>query len=127
MTTENANPNETIEAYFAAMRRGADAESELLALFHPDAVYDEPFTGQPPAVGLQAIRERFRAGWEFPLPQLELDVLNVEVDPSRARSAWECRSPALARPVRGQDNYEFRDGLITRLEVRLDEPDEEPD
>lgn len=108
-----------IEEYFAAMRRGAEAEEEMLALFAPDAVYLEPFTDDPPAVGIDAIRARLRKGWEFPLPDLQLDVLEVEVSGTAARSLWECRSPALPSPVRGEDHYEITDGKITRLEVRM--------
>lgn len=109
-----------IDAYFAAMRRGSDAEDELVGLFADDAVYLEPFTGtDQPAEGRAAIRERFRQGWETPMPDLELDVLSVEVDGDTARSVWECRSSALPGPMRGEDRYTFRDGRITRLEVRF--------
>ena len=110
-----------IERYFAAMRRGSSAESELLELFDASAVYTEPFTSDVPAIGIEAIRARFRQGWERPLPDLELDVLTLEVDGERAVSTWECRSPALPRPVRGEDRYEFRDGRIARLDVRMTE------
>lgn len=108
-----------IDRYFAAMRRGAAAEDELLALFTDDAVYDEPFSGQEPAEGIDAIRHRLRNGWETPLPDLELDVIEVEVGASSARSRWECRSPGLPGPVQGEDRYEFRAGRLSRLEVRF--------
>ena len=111
--------NEVIDSYFAAMRKGAEAEDELVALFEDDAVYDEPFTHQPPAVGREAIRERLRLGWETPLPELELDVLEVEVDGGVGRALWECRSPALPKPMRGEDRYQIANGRISRLEVRL--------
>ena len=105
--------------YFAAMRRGAAAEEELVALFHADAVYSEPFSDDAPAVGIDAIRARFRKGWEQPLPDMEIDVLSVEVDGLNARSRWECRSPALPEPVRGEDRYEIREGRIARLDVTI--------
>jgi ketosteroid isomerase-like protein len=111
-----------VERYFAAMRRGAEAEDELIELFDRDAVYTKPFTSTEPAVGIEAIRARFRAGWEAPLPDLELDVLSLEIDGTAARSTWECRSPALPQPVRGEDRYEFRDGRIVRLDVRMTDP-----
>ena len=111
---------ELIDRYFAAMRRGAAAEEEMMALFADDAVYVEPFTDAAgPAVGREAVRARLRLGWEYPLPDMELDVLEVEIDGPVARSRWECRSPALPAPVHGEDRYEIRDGKITRLEVRL--------
>ena len=108
--------------YFAAMRRGAAAEDELIDLFHADAVYSEPFTADAPAVGIEAIRARFRKGWEQPLPDMEIDVLSVDVDGPIARSSWECRSPGLPGPVRGEDFYEIRDGRIVRLEVTISDP-----
>lgn len=113
---------QTIEKYFSAMRRGAEAESDLMALFAENATYVEPFSGDnQPAIGHEQIRARLRIGWEHPLPDLELDVLTVEVVGSLARSTWECRSPAFPSPVRGSDSYEFNArGTIQRLEVRLD-------
>jgi hypothetical protein len=113
---------EIVERYFAAMRRGAAAEDELLALFDADAVYTEPFSSDEPAVGVEAIRARFRRGWEAPLPEMELDVLSLEIDGVDAISTWECRSPALPRPMRGEDRYRIRHGRIVRLDVRMIDP-----
>ncbi|MEM8925330.1 MAG: nuclear transport factor 2 family protein [Actinomycetota bacterium] len=110
---------QVLDRYYAAMRRGAAAEDEMIGLFADDAVYDEPFSGEPPAEGLAAIRARLRKGWEFPLPDLELDVLEVEVSGPQARTVWECRSSALPGPMRGEDRYEIEDGRITRLQVRF--------
>ncbi len=114
MTVENV-----INRYFAAMRRGADGGRELFELFAEDAVYIEPFTGEGPAVGIEAIRRRFALGWENDLPDLELDVLELQVEGPTASTRWECRSPGLPGPVQGEDRYEMADGLIVRLEVRI--------
>lgn len=92
----------------------------MMSLFADDALYDEPFSGDAPARGLDEIRARLRSGWENPLPDLELDVLEVEIEGRVARSRWECRSPALPGPVQGTDEYEIVDGRIARLVVRLD-------
>lgn len=120
---ERERETDTIDAYYSAMRRGAEAEADMMELFAADAVYVEPFTGRTePAVGREAIRARLRAGWEQPLPDLELDVLQVRVEGASATTRWECRSPGLPGPVRGTDRYEFVDGLIARLVVELDEP-----
>ncbi len=110
---------EVIDSYFTAMRRGAQAEEDLISLFAEEATYSEPFSGHPSANGLEEIRQRLRLGWEQPLPDLELDVLEIEVDGRNARARWECRSPALPRPMQGEDSYEIVNGQITRLEVRL--------
>lgn len=114
-------PSAGIASYFAAMRRGAQAEDELMAPFTTDATYTEPFTNRDePAIGRDAIRDRFRQGWKTPLPDLELDVLTVEISGSAAVSNWECRSSALPGPVRGEDRYEFdAEGLINKLDVRI--------
>ena len=112
------NNEELIERYFSAMRRGPEAEDELLALFDENAVYIEPFTSDRPAEGIDAIRDRLREGWETPLPDLELDVLSLEVNGPYATSTWECRSSGLPGPTRGEDRYEIREGRIVRLEVR---------
>lgn len=115
--------HEVVQAYFAAMRRGGEAEADMLALFTDDAVYDEPFSGVgEPAVGIDAVRDRLRAGWAEPLPDMELDVLSVDVEGDRAVSRWECRSPVFGSPVRGADTYEFRDGRIAVLRVTIDQP-----
>lgn len=115
--------HEVVQAYFAAMRQGGQAEAEMLALFTHDAVYDEPFSGaSEPAIGIDAIGDRLRAGWEHPLPDMELDVLTIDVSANQALSRWECRSPVFPAPVRGCDAYEFRDGRIASLRVTIDQP-----
>ncbi len=112
---------QTIEAYFAAMRRGPEAEADMLDLFTADALYEEPFSGSAdPARGIAEIRDRLRAGWATPLPNMELDVLSVEVVGDGALSRWECRSSALPGPVRGVDRYEFREGRISALRVTIE-------
>ncbi len=110
-----------IERYFSAMRRGAAAEHELVGLFAEDAVYIEPFTDETPAIGVDQIRDRLRRGWEQPLPDLELDVLSIDVNGPNATARWVCRSPALPGPMEGIDRYRIEDGRITHLEVRLAE------
>ncbi len=111
-----------IERYFAAMRRGAEAEEEMLALFTDDVIYSDPFdpSGPPEAiVGLTALAERLRSGWEFNPPDLELSVLSVTVEGHKASSTWECRSEVFDQPMTGRDEYTFRDGKIAELHVRM--------
>lgn len=108
-----------VESYLAGMRRGPKAEDDMVALFTDDAMYDEPFTGLGPAVGRAAIRERLRLGWQTPLPDMELEVLSIEVTGDRAIANWECRSSALNGPSRGTDEYAFRDGRISSLRVTI--------
>jgi hypothetical protein len=112
----------TVERYFAAMRRGAEAEEEMMALFSDDATYIEPFGGQlRTSIGKDAIRTALRSGWEFPLPDLKLVVHRIDVGRGTATSWWTCESPGLPAPVRGRDHYQIADGLITHLTVEFDE------
>lgn len=116
--------DDLLAEYYAAMRIGADAEEQMMALFTPDAVYSDPFgESAEPVVGVAAIRERLRAGWSFNPPDLELEVLTVDIDGDRASSTWECRSESFPGPMRGRDEYRFRDGRIAELHVRLVQPD----
>lgn len=109
-----------VSHYFDAMRRGAAAEDEMMALFADDATYIEPFSGTPrESVGREAIRSTLRAGWAEPLPDMVLDVHEIEVTDRGARSRWTCTSPALPEPAEGEDLYTIEDGKITRLEVRF--------
>ena len=110
---------ELIDRYFSAMRRGSAAEEELVGLFADDAVYVEPFIGGAPAVGVEQIRSRLRRGWEQPLPDLELEVLSIDISGPEATATWVCRSPALPGPVEGVDRYRIEGGKITYLEVRV--------
>lgn len=108
-----------IDRYFSAMQRGSAVEEELVRLFAEDAVYIEPFIEATPAIGVEQIRDRLRRGWEQPLPDLELEVLSVDISGPEATARWVCRSPALPGPVLGVDRYRIEGGRITYLEVRL--------
>ncbi len=113
--------DQLIADYYAAMRVGAEAEEQIMALFAADAVYSDPFgESAEPSVGVDAIRERLQAGWAFNPPDLELDVLSVSVNDDRAEATWECRSAAFPGPMRGRDEYRFVNGRIAELHVRLE-------
>jgi uncharacterized protein (TIGR02246 family) len=115
-----SSDRDLVERYFAAMRRGAAAEEEMMALFSDDAVYVEPFTGEgEPWVGKESVRTALRRGWEQPLPDLELVVKRIEIRDGAATAEWVCTSPVLPGPVTGRDEYIIADGKITRLEVRI--------
>ena len=118
-----SDERDLIERYFAAMRRGAEAEDQMMELFAEDAVYLEPFTGQTdPWVGKEAVRTALRRGWEEPLPDLELRVRRVDIRGSEATAEWVCTSSALPGPVVGKDEYTIADGKIVRLVVRIVDP-----
>jgi ketosteroid isomerase-like protein len=118
-----ASPEATVARYFAAMRRGAEAEDEMMSLFTDDAEYVEPFSGEPrTAIGKDAIRSTLRAGWEQPLPDMTLTVQRIEINGTHVTSTWTCTSPVFSAPMRGTDRYEIVDGKIARLVVELDGP-----
>jgi len=115
---------ELVLQYYAAMRRGLGAEADMLALFTDDAVYSDPFgPDEEIAIGRAAIGDRLHNGWQHRPPDLEIDVLTVNVEGDRADSTWECRSTVFGDPVRGHDEYRFREGRIAELHVRLDHGD----
>lgn len=118
MEPEREHP--IVESWFAAMRKGAAGEGELLALFHDDAEYVEPFSGEPRRhVGKAAIRACLSESLKTPLPDLELSVQRVDVDGERVRASWVCSSSVFEAPVQGLDVYTLREGLIARLETSL--------
>jgi len=119
--------HEIVDAWFAAMRRGRAGEEELLALFHEDATYVEPFSGASREhVGKDAIRACLRAGCEQPLPDLTLTVERVDVDGDEVRAEWVCATSAWPTAMRGLDVYRVADGRIRRLETLLLGPVETP-
>jgi ketosteroid isomerase-like protein len=113
-------PRAVVERYFGAMKRGADAEDDLLDLFAADAVYSEPFSGeQREFEGRPAIVQCFRDGWQGTPTDLELTVERIDVEGQVVTSHWTCTSPAFPAPVKGRDVCTVRDGLIQHLDVRI--------
>ncbi|MCA9494168.1 MAG: nuclear transport factor 2 family protein [Myxococcales bacterium] len=117
MTSEDV-----VRQYFICMQRGAEAETDLLALFHDDAVYVEPFTAPGTSrthEGKPAIRAALRQGWEAPPPDMTLTVDRIDTDGDEVTSRWTCASPVFPGPIAGEDRYVVREGRIARLDVRL--------
>lgn len=113
-----SEPEETVNTYFAAMQRGADAIDELVALFAADAEYTEPFSGEVRRhVGRSAIRANFEGALVARPPDLSITVERVDVNGEEVLADWTCHSPAFDAPVRGRDRYVVRDGEILILET----------
>lgn len=110
-----------ITAFFGAMQAGKAEGERLLALFHPEAEYVEPFSGQPMTHrGTEAIRAAFEKGWEQPLPDMRIEVDQVRVDGGHVTAAWTCYSPALpGGSGSGVNEFDVREGLIHRLLTRF--------
>ena len=122
------NERKLIERYFQAMRTGAIASDDIVDLFAEEAVYVEPFSGEPTAhVGRQAIRQSFIESQKNAPVDMTLTLDQVDVDSNCIRSVWTCTSPAIAEPMRGQDLWTIRDGEILRLETSFLQPEMDSD
>jgi hypothetical protein len=107
-----------VESLFRAMQAGPGGEEPMMSLFWADAVFVEPFSGQPLThVGHAAIRESFRQQTANPLPDMQLTLDRIDLDGSMVRAEWTCTSSAFPAPMRGHDLFTIRDGKIERLEI----------
>ena len=107
-----------IEQLFKAMQMGPGGEEDLMVLFAEDAVFIEPFAGEPRThEGKEAIRGSFRNMWSEPESDLRLVLDRVDVDGEQLRAEWTCTSSAFATPMKGHDLFTIASGLISRLEI----------
>lgn len=112
-----------IANFFTAMQAGRAGAEEMATLFAEDAVYIEPFSGQPQRhVGKRAIMAAMARGWDYPLPDMRIRIDRVETEGPRISIRWTCLSPGLPGG-RGQGVNRYRmqaDGRIAELETTLD-------
>lgn len=112
----------TVERYLVAMQAGPNGLEDLVGLFEDDAVYVEPFSGQPQVhSGRAEIRAFFEAALEQHLKDVRLTLDRLDMDGPRLRSEWTCDLPALNTPMRGFDLVTLREGRIARLETTVTE------
>lgn len=113
-----------VNRFFAAMQAGAASEAEMMELFHDDAIYTEPFTGTIRThVGKEAIRATMREGWKYPLPDMRIEVDQLEIERSEVRARWTCYSPGLpGGKGQGENRFTLVDGLIIRLDTSVAMP-----
>lgn len=111
----------TVADFFRAMQAGSAAAQDMERLFSEDAVYVEPFSGQPTThSGKKAIMAAMQQGWQNPLPDMTISLDRVDVADSRVTVAWTCRSPGLpGGEGRGVNEFTLKDGKIARLETRF--------
>jgi ketosteroid isomerase-like protein len=111
-----------VERYLAGMQAGPGGLDDLVGLFDDDAVYVEPFGGQPHVhSGKMEIREFFRTALEQHLRGARLTLDRLDMDGDRFRSEWTCVLPAVGAPMRGFDLLTLRGGRIARLETTVTE------
>ena len=108
-----------VENLFKARQAGPGGEELMMSLFADDAVFIEPFGGEPRThEGIDAIRSAFLDMWrEPPPPDMKLDLLRADRDGNRVRAEWTCTSPVFEAPMNGFDLFTIDNGKITRLEV----------
>ena len=113
--------SEIVNRFFAAMQGGAESGDALLALFAPDAVYIEPFSGKPSEHrGIAAVKAAMELGWKHPLPDMTIQTERVQMDGNEVRVRWICRSPGLpGGQGHGENHFTLHDGLISRLETTI--------
>ncbi len=112
-----------VESVFKAMQNGPAGEEAMMALFADEAVFVEPFSGEPQThVGKDAIRESFRDQWKNPLPDFKLTVDRIDLDGPQVRAEWTCTSAVFPTPMRGYDLFTLNDDArITRFEIIVTE------
>ena len=111
-----------VENLFKAMQAGPAGEDDMMALFADDAVFTEPFGGEPKThTGKDAIRASFKAMWEEPAPELKLMLDRVDLDGQDVRAEWTCTSPIFPTPMRGYDVFTIAGGKIAKLEITVTE------
>lgn len=111
-----------VEELFKAMQAGPGGEEAMMALFHEDAVFTEPFSGQPQTHnGIAEIRASFQEMWNAPGPELKLVLDRVDLEGDHVRAEWTCTSDAFPTPMRGYDLFSLKGTRISRLEVVVTE------
>jgi ketosteroid isomerase-like protein len=114
----SASDRAVVEGLFRAMQAGRSGEEAMVSLFHDDAVFIEPFSGQRVThTGREAIRDSFRQQTAHPLPEMRLTLDRVDAQGADVRAQWTCTSSAFPAPMRGHDLFNIRDGKIARLEI----------
>lgn len=112
-----------IANFFTAMQAGRAGAEEMAALFADNAVYLEPFSGQPQRhEGKAAIMAAMARGWDYPLPDMRIQIERVETKGPDIHVRWVCLSTGLPGG-RGQGVNRYRmqaDGRIAELETTLD-------
>ena len=104
------------------MQAGPGGLDDLVALFEEEAVYVEPFGGQPQVhSGRAEIRAFFEVALQQHLNGVRVTLDRLDIDSGRLRSEWTCHLPMMPAPMRGFDLLSLHDGRIVRLETTVTE------
>jgi hypothetical protein len=111
-----------VEQYVASMQAGPGGLDQLIELFDDEAVYVEPFSGQPTVhTGKAEIRAFYEYALTHHMQGARLVLERLDLDGERLRATWSCQVPAFPEPLHGFDLLSLRDGRIVRLETTLSE------
>lgn len=111
-----------VEDVFTAMQRGADGEDLMMSLFNEDAVFTEPFTGEPRTHrGKDEIRTAYLESSKESPPGLSLQLDRLDRDEEGLRAEWTCTSAVFPTPMRGYDLFKLKNGRIESLEIVVTE------
>ena len=110
-----------ITNFFLAMQAGPSGLSHLGALFALDAVYFEPFSGQPqPHRGRDAILAAFDISRTDEFDDAVIQLVAIEVEGPTVTVEWVCHSKAIpGGRGSGTNTFGIKDGLITDLTTTL--------
>jgi ketosteroid isomerase-like protein len=118
----SARDRATVEHYLASMQAGPGGVEDLVNLFDDEAVYVEPFTGQPQVhTGKAEIHAFFAHALEQDMRDARLTLDRLDMDGEQLRSEWTCHLPNMSAPLRGFDMLTLREGRILRLETTVTE------
>jgi SnoaL-like domain len=111
-----------ITNFLTAMQAGRVGGEAMAALFSPNAIYVEPFSGEVQRhEGRDAIMIAMSRGWDEPLPNMRIAIEKADTKGDVIKIQWTCFSPALAGGKgKGTNIYRMKDGLIVELETILD-------
>jgi hypothetical protein len=112
-----------IANFFTAMQAGRAGAARMETSFASDAVYVEPFSGQPQRhVGRQAIMAAMSRGWDQPLPHMQIVIDRADTSGNKIVIRWTCYSPALPGGKGcGTNRYVMNEeGFIQELETSLE-------
>ncbi len=85
--TVNESGRKIVDNLFKAMQAGPAGEDDMMALFADDAVFVEPFSGEPKThTGKNAIRASFQDMWREPTPDMKLILDRVDLDGQSVRA-----------------------------------------
>lgn len=112
--------------FFLAMQAGRPGAAALETAFAPDAVYEEPFTGETRRhKGRAAIMAAMAMGWEMPMLDTRIELRAARIGGNRIEVDWTCHSPSLpGGKGSGRNRFTLENGLITSLITTLEEAEE---